>query len=173
MGDQAEAPAASSMTMEAAEQLIQLSGGRDDGVSGESESKSADSVKAGEKQKGDDKEGVTAVVESSSSAGKKGDAEKGGSEDDEAVMGGVKRRRPRFRSLADIYRTTKRIDLVLVPSRDEAEDGSSEGKEKKGKGKMKKKRAAGGAAHDGAVAAAAPSKARRVVGRRSSTVRQS
>jgi hypothetical protein len=160
MGDQA--PAASSTTMEAAEQLIQLSGGCDEG-GGVSESKSADSVKAaGEKHRGDYKEGVTAVVESSS-AGKKG-----GGEDDDAVMGGVKRRRPRFRSLAAIYRATKRIDLV--PIRDEAEeDRSSEGKEKKGK----KKRAAGGAAHDEPVAAAAPSKASRVVRGRSSTVRES
>ena len=160
MGGQAEeAPVASSTTMEAAEQLIQLSG--ISGSGGESSgSRSADSVKAAGEER---REGVPAAAVESSSAGKRREKGGGGGEDDErAVMGGVRRRRPRFRSLAAIYRETERIELA--PGHEEAEeDGSG----------TENKQAAGGAAHGEAIAPAAPSKGRRVVRRRSSTVGES
>ncbi|KAI5019366.1 hypothetical protein ZWY2020_044254 [Hordeum vulgare] len=226
MGEAVEAlPAASSTTveMEAAEQLIQLSGGGgDDGGNGaESESRSADSVMAAEKQmtavdvesrsadgvraaekqmsavemsksadvvraaekqmsavdsrsadgvkageeRRDGEEAVPAVESSTGKRREKLGGPKGGGEGEEAVIGGVARRRPRFRSLAAIYRETRRMDLDdHGRCREEAEEeerGEGKGVMKK---KKKKQRATDGEVDD----EAAPCKAKRAVRRRTS-----
>ncbi|KAF6990342.1 hypothetical protein CFC21_007543 [Triticum aestivum] len=217
MGEAVEAPAASSTTveMEAAEQLIQLSGGGcDDGDSGESESKSADSVRAGEKvlaverksvkaagekvpavasksagsvkaagekaraaesksadsvkageKRGDGKEGVPAVESSTGKRREKLGGHKGGGQDEEAVIGGVARRRPRFRSLASIYKNTRRMDDHGHRREEAEEDERSEGK---GKKNNKRKRATDGAADGELIPTAVPCKAKRGVRRRTS-----
>ena len=192
---EAEAPAASSTTveMEAAEQLIQLSGGGCDDDGAESESKSADSVRAagekgpavvsksadsvkaaGEKaravesksaesvmaageKRGDGKEGVPAVESSTGKRREKLGGPKGGGQDEEAVIGGVARRRPRFRSLAAIYRNTRRMDDHGHWREEPEEEEMGEGK-----GEKKKTRAMGGAAADDgeAIPATAPCKAK-------------
>lgn len=168
--------------MEAAEQLIQLSGGGDDDGNGEgSEScKSADSVKAGGPKplprQGDDgnKEGAPAVeVESSSSSrprpGKSGPEKGGGivvdgsggvNEEEAVIGGGERRRRPRFWSLAAIYRETRRVGGVRCCPREEAaarEDG-------KRRNDGKRRPAADGTTAGEAVPVAA-CKARRLVSR--------
>ncbi|KAL6848786.1 hypothetical protein ACP4OV_021369 [Aristida adscensionis] len=123
MGDQA-APATTTedqLALEAAEQLIQLSGGGD----GESESRSADSVKCCREK---DKE---AAVESRprrrrAERAPAAAAEDGGADgcDGGVLDDGEARKRPRFRWLADIYRETKKVKAAAA-----AEEG--ERKEKK------------------------------------------
>ncbi|CAL4900971.1 unnamed protein product [Urochloa decumbens] len=168
------------LDLEAAEQLIQLSGGADDDVG--SESRSADSVKcAGKKEK--DKE--AAAVESrmrsaarspvAAEAGKDGDGGEpdssskgaaesfacstaagveedkdkaaavvesprrsaaGGKKDrDGGIVDAEERKRPKFRSLADIYRETdkKRATDKKILNRDPSEDESKKKKKRRTK----------------------------------------
>ncbi|KAL5232359.1 hypothetical protein ABZP36_031135 [Zizania latifolia] len=100
--------AATELDMEAAEQLIQLSGcGGDESLesrSTESVSKKSYAMAAAAGRKEEDKE---AAVESCS---RKRDATDGEEAGDEFVIGGeAPRRRPRFRSLAAVYRGTRRL----------------------------------------------------------------
>ncbi|KAL6609915.1 hypothetical protein ACP70R_039884 [Stipagrostis hirtigluma subsp. patula] len=102
-GQVAPAVAEEQLELEAAEQLIQLSGGGDG--DGESETRSADSVKCCRREK--DKE--VAVESRRRRRAERVPAGKDGAEDADGVLDdGEARKRPRFRWLADIYRETKK-----------------------------------------------------------------